>query len=661
MSDRTFKFSKWDDFVLPPLTKSDYGLPWPPGTVQVSKELACFKMCRMGHRGGEMLSCFHHYLNIVRILFPDSIDIYKDVVKSKIYNTTGRIWNNYFLDITFKLCSNERQTKKKHVLTGPASANKTHAVALFGFICFLAAPNETMVLVSTTSGVASERKIWGDMKEMHRNCKFKEAGLPVTGEPIDYKSMIVFDEGKQLYDAKLNDRDTRNGISVVAIPTDGTGENALSTIQGSKNTFVIWILDEMAQMKSGVTRPLRNLIPGNPHVHFIGIGNANEPTDPHGEACMPKGGFESLNYLHDREWRSAQGYDVLYLSGDESPNYHPYVNQDAIEISTEYPFPYATNKQGVDMVAEDAGNGDLERGRGTIDYWKFCIGWWAPTTATSSLYTENLFVETQSTEPPEIFLGDTRTFGAGDFAFTVGGDDNGFIAVESGRTHRGIKQVKFPGDVKSLKTQASNKADFNKAVAAEFAAQIIANKVAYQDFGGDTGNDAAITLNEISRILKTHDLVGISSNNAANNKDKYANRVTEMWFDARDLLRTGIFRGINLQSMMVKQLCQRKYKSVRKGYYQIETKKDMKKRLGRSPDMADTFIYVCEMLKRSGLFDSEIEAARTIKDAQEEREEIEAQKRAPDEFRQLMGAPVEDEYYDTFDGGNDFAEYEEIF
>jgi len=256
-------------------------------------------------------------------------------------------------------------------------------------------------------------------EDFHRNCKFGEDTLPKTGEVVDYLKAIVFDPNKQIYDAKLNDRDFRNGISVIAIPTDGSGENALSTIQGSKNTFVIWVLDEMAQMNHGVTRPLRNLIPGNPHVHFIGIGNANEPTDPHGQACMPVGGFESLNYLHDREWRSAAGYDILYLSGDESPNYHPYVNQNAIIKATDYPFYYTTNKQGVDLVAEDAGNGDMERGRGTVDFWKFCIGWWAPTTASSSLYTENLFHDSQSTEEPGIFIGDTRTFGSGDFAFTV--------------------------------------------------------------------------------------------------------------------------------------------------------------------------------------------------------------------------------------------------
>ena len=166
-------------------------------------------------------------------------------------------------------------------------------------------------------------------------------------------------------------------------------------------------------------------------------------------------------------------------------------------------------------------------------------------------------------------------------------------------------------------------------------------------------------MNEISRLAKTHDLVGISSSGAAYRNDKYANKVTEMWFDARDLVRTGLFRGIDVNSQFVKQLCQRRYTSVRKNYYQIERKRDMKKRIGRSPDLADAFIYLCSMLIRSGLFDNELEKVRTIKDVSEEIQEEADKARAPDEFRRLMGAPVEAEDEMVFSSYE--SDYNELF
>jgi hypothetical protein len=630
-----YSYNKWDNYVLPQLTENDYGFYWPDGTSQLTKELKAFRICRegRGHEVPELLSMFDHFLNIIRLLFPENVDIYKEVKKSDIYYEDGVIWNNYFLDIASKFCEKEQETKKKQILTGPASANKTYVAAVFGYICFLSAPEETMVLVSTTTGSASERRIWADIKDLHRNAKFTENGMAPIGEIVDYLKALTFDPAKQVYDAKLNSRDFRNGISVIPIPTDSDGEAALSQIQGSKNTFVIWILDEMAQMRPGVTRPLRNLIPSNPHVHFIGIGNANEPTDPHGENCMPKEGFKSLDYTTDREWRSANGYDVLFVSGNESPNNHPLINQGAIKKTTDYPFPYATNRMGIDLVAEDTGNGDLEKGRNTVDYWKFCIGWWAPTTAVSALYTQNLFTDSGSCKPPELVMSSPRVFGAGDFAFTSGGDDNGFVWASYGITETGKKQVTIPRDVLSLKIPAVAKEEFNKAVAKEYVEHIRQFKIQSTDFGGDSGNDAAITLNEMSKLARTHDFVPISSIGAASRPERYKNKVTELWFNARDLIRTGVFKGIDVNSQFVKQLCDRRYESRGKDVYQIEKKKDMKKRIGRSPDLADTFIYVCYMLIRSGLFDNEIEKVREVKTVEEERDEEREMKAKSFDFR----------------------------
>ncbi len=86
-------YSKWENFQLPQLTENDYGINWPRGIAQVTKELKCLRACREGRRGKKMLPALIHYLNVVRMLHPKNVELYKDVAN-------GRIWNNYFLDVS---------------------------------------------------------------------------------------------------------------------------------------------------------------------------------------------------------------------------------------------------------------------------------------------------------------------------------------------------------------------------------------------------------------------------------------------------------------------------------------------------------------------------------------------------------------------------------
>lgn len=604
-------YSKWDenDFKLPSINGNlDYGVNWPAGTTQIAKELQGFKYCRENKPLPGSISTFDHFLKIIQILFPHKVDLFKDVKKGGVYLGSGRIWNNYCLDVAKKLCTGK---SRKKALAGPASANKTYIVALFAYCCFLSAPKETTVMVSTTSGQGSERRIWGSIKEFHEEGRFEEAGMQRPGTVIEHLKCIVYDEGKEIGGADKNQRDYRNGMMVVPIARDSSGETALSTIQGTKNRHVIWIVDELAQMPEGVTRPIRNLM-ANLFFLFIGIGNSASSNDPHGQLCMPENKLDGLNVLVDREWTSANGTDVLFLHGDESPNNHPLIDQSKITGPSDYPFGYATNPFNNNELAIDCGHGDSEAGKKTTDYWKFAIGFWAPTDATNSLFTDSLARAYQADQPAEMIMYGERAFGGGDFAFSVGGDDNTLYVVRFGITSAGKRQLTFSKETISIKVPATSKQEFNEMVAGEFVKQIKANNIEYSDFGADVGNDAAITLNAMSRIANTHDFVGISSVGAAYVKEKYKNRVTELYFDARDVIRTGICRGINLKSKYWTQLCERRYESINKGFYQIEPKPKMKERIHRSPDDADAFIYAMHMVKRSGLIDDELQRVRQI-------------------------------------------------
>lgn len=630
-------YTKWDKFELPPLTEdAHYGFKWPRGTPLIAKELGAFKALRMGKGNKYCHSAFTHFLNIQRLLFPNCIELYKKVPR-------GIVWNNYYLEVVKKCCE-----FKKTALTGPASANKTFGAASFGITSFFCAPKETMVMVSTTSGSASERRIWGDIKKFHKMALYEECGIEKIGECVDHLKAIVFDEGKQLYDATRNERDMRDGIQVIPIATDQTGDKALDTIQGTKNKFVLWILDEMAQMQDGVTRPNGNLVQ-NPHYQFIGIANANDENDPHGKVCMPQGGLEALNVDTDREWVSAKGYNVLFLHGDETPNNHPYVDQDSIEKVTDFPFPYASNRLNSNESAIEYGNGNIEDGKETLDYWKFSRGFWAPKGASSSLYTTNLFKSFNSVNPPPLIVSGHRTFAGGDFAFTTGGDSNSLCYAVFGFDAHGRKVINFCKESISIRINAQSKDEFIKATAIRYIEKLRELNVNFEDFRGDIGNDGGLTMLEMGRVGRTHALVGISSSGAAVNKKKYKNKVTELWFNARDLIRTGLCRGINLQSKYADQLCKRKYNSFGKNLYQLETKPEMKKRIGRSPDDADGWVYLCNAIISSGVVDNEIAKVRAIRDAEDEVIEAHERKSEVESFFNRRGEDSEFQLNDNMD------------
>lgn len=623
MSERQIQYeilpySKWDNWTLPKLEVNDYGVSWPPGTRQIIKELKGFRYGIEKNPLPGSISVFDHFLKIIMLLFPHKIDLFKDVVKGGVYRESGRIWNNYCLDIAEELCLDKEESWT--ILAGPASANKTYICALYGYCRYLCHPEKTIVIISTTSAQGSERRIWGAVKEFHEEGRFKECGIEAPGEIIQYLKAITFDSKKQIEESDVKKRDLRSGIIVIPIPVDDSGESALTTIQGTKNEHVVWIVDELAQMRENVTRPTRNLS-YNLFFNFIGIGNSSSPNDPHGKAAMPDGGLKSLSVNRDRRWISAKGASVLFLHGEESPNNHPLIDQSKVKKPSDYPFGYTSNPFVSRKIALEAGDGDIEAGKMTVDYWKFAIGWWAPLEATNSLMTNNLAEANGATLPAEIIVSNKRIFAGGDFAFSSGGDENTLFPITFGITASGKKQVTFPTDAIAIKVAATAKDEFNEANAGEFVRVINKLEMAYEDFGADSSHDAAITLNAMGRIASTHSFVAISSMGAAYDKDKYKNKVTELWFQFRDLIRTGIVRGLNTKSKAWTQACERMYETKGKGFYQIEPKRDMKGRIGRSPDHADAMIYGAFMLIRSGLISEELEKARTIMDREDMQQE----------------------------------------
>jgi hypothetical protein len=78
--------------------------------------------------------------------------------------------------------------------------------------------------------------------------------------------------------------------------------------------------------------------------------------------------------------------------------------------------------------------------------------------------------------------------------------------------------------------------------------------------------------------------------------EKFTNRVTELWYVGVEFLRSGQLKGIT--SDLARELTARKYSTVSGGKLVVEPKKDMKARMGKSPDLADAAFLMLDICRQ---------------------------------------------------------------
>jgi hypothetical protein len=569
----------WEDFELPSVTENDYGYDFPPGTPQLAIELQGFRRAKNNDpEEAKFDTAFNHALRIIQLLWDD---------EHVCIQRNGAL-NTYFLDILSDLCE-----FRDMGVAGPASSAKTYTCAIFMLVCFYAMPDKFAGLISTTSGTSAERRVWADVKALHRAARFQENKFPAIGEILEYLKCIVYNAGLIL-DKKFNVRDFRNGILVVPVGNDSSGEQAMATIQGTKNVHVTWMIDEGPLMPGEIMQPRGNLI-HNLYHQFIIVGNSDKKTDPHGRAMEPLLGWGTVDRTHKR-WR-AKTLNSLFLDGEKGPND---IYGDSVTELTKYPFPYLSNKIKREAQALIEGDGNVEAGRNTIGYWKFAIGYWLGSDIQQTVLSEQ-FVKSHNAdrEPDRWGIGKVRVFAALDPAFTAGGDVNALTFATVGRTVNGKMQCLFESTSIEIKPVLSDRKEYSRALA-EKVVEICEDRGVFpQDFGIDISNDGGITAKNVLEVWTQGGIQALSSMEPSTSS-RYGNRVSQYWMEIRKLLQTGACCGFNCNSNYAKDLFERRFRDESKVFH-VEKKKDLKKRIRRSPDCGDSFSYLCRLITQSGM------------------------------------------------------------
>lgn len=456
-------------------------------------------------------------------------------------------------------------------VTGYGSCGKTDMGAVWAIINYLADPIGTMVLVVSTTLKDSRRRIWGAIQ---RWWDALPPGMP--GRLVDSQGEIRFS-----VDGAKTDASAQSGIAMVAADQE---RESVARLIGFKNHNVVLIADEMPELTPGVVRAITNLAL-NPNFTFYYMANFKGKTDPFGLVAKPIQGWGSVDETTGR-WKTARGGVCLHYDVLRSVNY----------TSGERKVPFQPSKEQVDTARRNSSD---------QDWWRMLRAWPCPTGEHGVCYSEIELLEAMEpvAEPKEGF---DLVLGV-DPAYKNGGDKIPITILKvwrkEGKAHASVvlhKDLETPPDgpllikmLKSIRETAEN------------------HKVTSTHIGVDSTAGGSLVADGLQIVLG-HDVQRIDFSGSATDMvsgpaklrgyEQYTNRSTEIWMWAKYLFQGGQVH--NLPQMVMDQMVKRMLESV-KGHgrmlQKIESKKQYRRRIGKSPDNADSFFVALETARTLGL------------------------------------------------------------
>jgi len=599
---------EYNGLSLQPPQDTTYGLSFLESVPQFIRELTAYRLTRgeFGRRERikrkiklddcDLKSPAQHMINCFQLIYGNDVLLHSQGIP-----------NNYALDIIDLFCN-----ENDWGIAGCASSGKTFSVAACIVIDWLCAPDCTSTYVASTSLDASEDRLWGKVCTLYRiamrNLQAKYGKDTSIGNLVEYRRMIVFES----IDTRDAERDYTNAIKALAFPRGGEGKRSVENTRGRKNARMRLFLDELAEMDLYALDTRVNL-GANPDFIFGGMANpSNTSNNPHTELCQPDDPMEwdAVNrYTH--KWKTRTGV-ALHLSGEESPNFKL---PDA-EIP---PFDRFLTIQGEAATLKRCyGN------KNALEYWRNVYGWWPDSSVELTIFSKQ-FIQACDIAWEPTWSDRTKVVCGFDPAFTAGGDRCAATFCRYGPNDTGRRVGFYLG----TREYSSSVGDvFEESIAMQLVKDCLEYGVHPRDFGLDISGDGGKMMRAIiiewskfhpeAMFVFPISSMGMPTERKISNIDKrtckeaYDRLVTEYWFAVHTAMSTRSLVGIDVEkhSLMVNELCSRLY--THKGRkVAVEKKLDMKQRIKKSPDLADSLTYAVQMLRKAGLeftFEEETES-----------------------------------------------------
>lgn len=469
-------------------------------------------------------------------------------------------------------------------IAGSASSGKSMFGMLWGLTKWIINPEITKVFITSTTLEDSRGRIWGDVERYW--LKFSEFFLDIPellpGDLVSSKGYI-----RSRIDGK---KSQKAGVALIA-GAKGQEKDSAKKI-GFKADNVIMIADELPILSEELYNAAKGNLFSNPNFQFIGIGNPTSKYDPFGIFVEPEEGWGTIDE-HSEFWKTKLGW-CLRFDGKKSPNVlagrEIWKN---ILTLTKY------NEYRINL------------GEDSLEFWQMVRGFFSPTGRKDAIFWESDFEKYDSKRIIKEWVSMPVPCASLDPSFTHGGDRAvgtfGKVGVaqfdHEGKDLRVVLQVTRQVDYNKLVSKDANKSeevvrlfgdDCEKdgvhcsnvsmdvsgggAAFAPLLAQRIGNQFLKVNFGGDAS-----------------DMV-ISKTDSRTGKERFKNAVTELWYIVKELQRTMQIAGLPEQTIV--ELCARDYSLVGKGIVQVEPKKDMIKRTGKSPDCGDSFVTLVDLCRK---------------------------------------------------------------
>lgn len=482
-------------------------------------------------------------------------------------------------------------------VAGHASCSKSEFFALYAIGRFLigarfpdapvASPEYVKVFITSTSLDESRGRIWGVVEGYWAEiCRF------FGGEQY-MQAKLVSSLGKIV---RVNPDGKQNQLSGITLVAGGKGQDKdASTKIGFKNRCVIFIADELPLLTHALYNTAITNLQSNDYLQFIGIGNPTSPFDPLGVFMEPEEGWAAVDETFDG-WKTKRGYCIRF-DGEKSPNV----------LAGREVWKGILSLRTVTDLRESLGPKSPE-------YYRMVRGFLSPDGDAFAIYTAVEITSSGSQGKVSTWLNSYTLISFLDPAFSHGGDEADMCVARVGEYYSPIHQRSVKGielvEVINLMTlvDASNReVDRNQQLVNLFHEESAKRGIKIEDRGVDStgAGDPFSTIMAITmgRGFQMVSFAGapsdktVGTTNSRSGKDRFANRVSELWYVGKDFMKAGQIRGLDPETCI--QMCARMYKLVDREKVEVESKKIMKQRTnGRSPDRADAFFGCIEIARR---------------------------------------------------------------
>jgi hypothetical protein len=461
-------------------------------------------------------------------------------------------------------------------INGCGSSGKTQFCAMYSIIHWLCSPLETLVLVTSTDLKAARKRIWGAIKDLWQAVP----GLGGNAVVLDaYCSIIPVD-------AAGNKLSERSGIALIA-GEKKKEKDAIGKIIGSKNKRVFMIADELPELTEAIPEAAFSNLVTNPFFQFIGIGNFKNRYDPFGVFVRPKAGWESIS-VEDDGWETDRGW-CLHFDGLRSPNI----------LAGKEEWPIYGSKQ---LAAHRK---DL--GENTAGFWRMCRSFETPISNDNAIYTEPDFIAGKAYEKV-LWLTTPISLSSLDPSYTQGGDRCAQWIASFGQTKDLSLVLQFERLLLLRENVLIRDKDRHRQIAEQFRDNCKTHGVLPENAALDATAAGSVLHSLLAecwsdKVLKV-DFSGqpsdlpISAVDPKRACDAYDRRVSELWYIGKEFLRFGQLKGI--PDDLAREMKARTFDTVKSAdglKMRVETKKEMKVRIGYSPDLADSAFVLIDLAR----------------------------------------------------------------